>query len=117
MVEYCKNCQNLYELTPNGNIPIQQCPVCGFSTDLKPNTLLFTKIKPKGHLDHDPLNLGLIEQKIHSPVIMKTKNYTCPNKDCLTHKHPEMKSASFERFNYQSYRVYYICDVCKTRWY
>ncbi len=117
MAEYCDLCKNLYEIKPEGNKPIQQCPVCGTKKDLPEDTLIYTKSNFKGHLEHDPITIGVTEQKISSPVVMKTKNYNCPNKKCKTHTNPELKSASFERFNYLSYRIYYICNVCGAKWY
>ena len=117
MTEYCELCKNLYEIRPDGNKPVQLCLNCQHKKDLPENTLLYTKHNFKGYLEHDPITIGIAEQKINSPVIMKTKNYNCPNPKCETHKHPELKEASFERFNHLSYRVYYICDVCGTRWY
>ena len=117
MSEYCEVCHNLYEIAPDGNTPKHVCLVCGFKTVLPPNTLLYTKTNYNAQVEHDPITLGPTDQKINSGITMKTTNYTCPNKDCPTHKNPELKSASFERFNYMSYKVYYICNVCKTRWY
>lgn len=116
MSEFCSVCSNLYELSSDGNIPIQLCPVCGHINKLPPNTLLYSKITSLNQLNKTYNILNQTDQKIHCPVLLKTKNYTCPNNKCDTHKHPENKSASIERINSNIYKVYYICDICGTSW-
>lgn len=98
-------------------IPSFICLTCNKSEPIPPNTLLFTKSKSKNYLNYDDTTIGNPEQKHHNPVLLKTKNYLCPNKLCPTHKSPQLKSASIERFDYQTYKVYYTCNVCNKQWY
>jgi hypothetical protein len=124
---YCSNCKNIYDITNNidnviskseknikENVSYFICKTCGFYEPIKNNTLLFTTSKyNKSH--YIPTNINA-ENKINSSTLIKTRNYDCPNKECETHKHPELKLANMERINYNSYKVRYTCFVCHTQW-
>lgn len=116
-MEFCIKCHNLYNIKSKNNIPVFICETCQYTQPIKENTELFEQKSYRGYLTSDPITLGNPKEKINSNVTMKTKNYTCPNKQCTTHKQPNLKEATIERFNHQSYQIYYICNICMTRWY
>ena len=127
-IHYCKNCGNIYNITDNiseynGNVKeiggekkdYFICDNCATFEEIEPNTKLIIK-QPKNKT-HQTYNLyENPEFKIHNSTLLKTRNYICPNKDCLTHKQPELRCANIEHTSYNSVIVKYMCEVCKTEW-
>jgi DNA-directed RNA polymerase subunit M/transcription elongation factor TFIIS len=116
-MDFCPKCESLLDITSKNNVPNYICPSCKFMEPLKNNTLIYSNNVFKKFTNYDNITTGDIKQKIHCNVNVKTKNYDCINKDCPTHKNDSLKSATFERFDYQSYKVFYICNVCGAKWY
>lgn len=50
-----------------------------------------------------------------NPIYPRTKNYTCKNINCITHKKPDLKEAVFFREK-DSYLTNYVCTVCFSNW-
>lgn len=118
---YCSVCKNIYDITNNvNNDEINKtsyfiCNTCGNYEPIKKNTMLFTITKDnKSHYIPENINTDF---KINNHTLLKTRNYSCPNKNCETHKNPELKLANMEHINYNSYKVRYTCFVCKTQWF
>lgn len=117
---YCSNCENIYDISDN---PINElenktksndyfvCKTCFNSEPIKAGTLLFSKSNNLDLLKH--VNPDI---KINNYTLLQTRNYICPNKDCVTHKHPELRHANLERISHKSYKMRYICTQCKTEW-
>ena len=51
----------------------------------------------------------------NNPIFSRTKDYTCKNKDCLSHKNINNKEAVFFHEN-NSLQVKYICGTCYYSW-
>ena len=118
-MEYCSNCRNLYNIQQNGNNNMLVCEVCNNKVNIPDGMLIFTKknkIESSKIKDPKIYLYDNIEQKINSHVLLKTTNYNCPNSKCKTHTDNKLKSASIERVHYDSYEVYYICNICGCRW-
>ena len=49
----------------------------------------------------------------NSDILYHTREYTCPNKECISHKDPVQREAKFFRQN-KTYRSIYICCACGT---
>jgi hypothetical protein len=50
-----------------------------------------------------------------NPIYPRTKNYTCKNINCITHKKSDSKEAVFFREK-DSYLTNYVCNVCFSSW-
>jgi DNA-directed RNA polymerase subunit M/transcription elongation factor TFIIS len=50
-----------------------------------------------------------------NPIYPRTKDFTCKNINCITHKDPKNKEAVFFREK-DSYLTNYICGVCYNSW-
>ena len=55
----------------------------------------------------------MINLYLNNPILPRTKLYVCRNKNCNTHKNPQLKKAIFFKENNN---LRYICSVCKTYW-
>lgn len=51
----------------------------------------------------------------NNPILSRTRDYTCKNKECSSHKNLENKEAVFFHEN-DSLQVKYICGVCYSSW-
>lgn len=134
---FCSECGNLYDIsnTPpdeqhseqetekksKSKFNVEQskkiyfvCTTCGNTELVKPRTLIFSKksselSKEYFGVDIDP---NII---INSPIALHTRDYICPNKTCKSHASPELRNAVMSKFG-NSYKVYYVCTVCKSIW-
>src|SRR5690606_30576121 len=86
------------------------CSNCGNIEKIKPGTCIYTKTSSEVAQNYISNNQIYMD---HSTILMHTKNYTCPNKDCETHKNNILKDAKMFKPN-NSYKVKYICTICKT---
>jgi hypothetical protein len=50
-----------------------------------------------------------------NPIYPRTKDYTCKNINCITHKDSTNKEAVFYREK-ESYQLNYLCTVCYNSW-
>ena len=130
MTFYCSVCKNIYDITDNVENIIDKkstedknmsskssyfiCTTCGHYEQIVPETLILTKTV-SGVNQYIPLNVNP-DHKINNCVLLKTRNYICPNEKCETHKHPEIRSACLEHINHKSFITKYICSICKTQW-
>lgn len=93
-----------------GGAVIFSCNNCGNVKKIKPETLILSKtygdVSQKYVADGD-------KYMADSKILPHTKNYTCPNKNCVTHKDPNKKDAKMYKVN-KTYRLKYICMLCKT---
>lgn len=51
----------------------------------------------------------------NNPILSRTKDYSCKNKDCISHKNFDKKEAVFFHDN-NSLQVKYICGACYSSW-
>lgn len=52
---------------------------------------------------------------VADPTLPRTRDYTCKNINCLTHKSKELKEAVFVKIP-KSYNLTYICSKCYYSW-
>ncbi len=50
-----------------------------------------------------------------NPIYPRTKDYTCKNLNCITHKDKEKKEAVFYKDKTNN-NLIYICGVCYNSW-
>jgi len=119
-MEYCSNCRNLYDIGQKEIAGINRdcfiCNTCGICTLIDPGKLLYIKIRERNYLTYDIGDVGHPDLKVNNPVLFRTKNYTCPNDKCKSRSDDSVKCAVFERFDYQTYKVYYTCCACGIQW-
>lgn len=141
-MQFCSECGNLYDITDTlpevseESIDISPksggksskkkqiggttgkayfvCVTCGNTEQIKPMTKLISRESADIAKDYfsnvnDPKNL------INVPVLLRTRDYICPNKSCRTHIHPELRDAVMSRIG-NSYKMQYVCSVCSTSW-
>jgi hypothetical protein len=101
-----KNKKNNKNIVSNKNYYFY-CNNCGFNVDIKPQTLIYSNITT--NIDNNFLNYK------HDKTLPKTKNYTCVNEKCTTHKNPLTKEATFYRID-KTYDIRYICHICDSYW-
>lgn len=51
----------------------------------------------------------------NNPILSRTKDYTCKNKDCATHKKPNLKEAVFYHDG-KTLQIKYVCGACYNSW-
>ena len=87
------------------------CTNCLYYKSLVPGTQIFNKsYKAKGHT-----KIKNYSHMISNPVLPRTKEYTCVNQKCQTHKKPELKEAIFITDKAKQLLVY-VCVICKVQW-
>lgn len=89
------------------------CNNCGNYNNIPDETVIFNlkdKIIDKEIITNTYLNFK------NDDTLPFTKRYTCINKDCSTHKNPEIKKAVFYRQNKNTYNLKYICTICNYYW-
>jgi hypothetical protein len=85
------------------------CTNCGFSQQIKPQTLLLSMGAK------DDLNKNYNKDYVHHDFLPRTRGYVCKNKTCDSHKQPEKREAVMHRLK-NSYKMRYVCTACNTSW-
>ena len=85
------------------------CKNCGYNEEIKNETFIFSR---NHNNDNDMFDTNIILNK-YDTTLPYEKNYTCINKNCITHEKTELKKAIFYRKN-NKYNVEYICYMCNT---
>ena len=88
------------------------CKNCGFKRNIE-KTIILYKLDYKTNEDDNYLEKNNIYSQ--DPALPRTKDYTCKNLSCTTHKNSDEKEAVFYRDN-DTYNLNYICTVCKFGW-
>ena len=128
---YCSKCNNIYDITDEisskcDNVPNNDdnlvkkpyffCTNCNNYEEIKSGIPLIIKggVEQNIYIQHHTEQQ--VKNKKINNSLMRTKNYICPNKDCQSHKNPELKEAIIEHVTYNSFIVKYICCVCNHEW-
>ncbi len=94
---------------------IMICTNCDNKMNLEPKTI-FYKISYNNLNSNNNDNLfNNIDLIINNPILPKTKNYICQNKDCSTHNDLINKKAVIYRVG-DTFNTFYICCLCKNVW-
>ena len=83
------------------------CDNCNYMEEVPPKTLIFSLVG-KGTQE-------TFENTIHSRVLPITKDYTCINPDCKTHKNNELKELLIKR-DKKDFSTRKICKSCGFAW-
>lgn len=85
------------------------CKTCGHSSEIPPETLVFSRGCMSSHEQNSDIDISSI------PIYPITKNYNCINESCKTHKEPHIKEAIIRRVPGE-YIIKYKCNICNFDW-
>jgi hypothetical protein len=91
-----------------------KCNNCNNTEPIK-DTILLYKIT----IDNIPQKITTIEENkfiSNDPLLPRTRDYTCRNPSCITHKNNKIKEAVFYRNNNNTFSLYHICTICHIGW-
>ena len=91
-----------------------KCNNCNFIKPIKDTVLLFEL----NYTDTSNKNKNIIENELYcqNPILPRTHDFICKNKECLTHKDKKIsKEAVFYRHK-NSFKMIYICCICYHNW-
>ena len=104
----------LFEKTNNFNKIEFKCVNCNFRKPINNSIKLF-------EIDFVDDNVSKFKKTnknkllFINPIYPRTKDYTCKNIECPSHKDNKLKEAVYYREN-NSYKLYYLCTVCNFNW-
>ena len=88
------------------------CKSCGNNEPIKEGSMIISRQSNKEITNETGFNSKeYLEMKIYP----RTRQYSCFNSKCESHKNSEKKSAMFMRIN-GTYKIRYICEACETSW-
>ncbi len=88
------------------------CKSCGNNEPIKEGSMIISRQSNKEITNETGFNSKeYLEMKIYP----RTRQYSCLNDKCESHKKSEKKSAMFMRIN-GTYKIRYICEACETSW-
>lgn len=117
---YCSVCNNLYdvidydtkdETKKKENSSVFNCLTCNTKKHIPNGTVIYEKVSKKYKNSYKKENLHELKK---SKILLNTREYTCPNDKCESHKNPEKREASVFRLS-ESADVIYICNTCNTK--
>lgn len=88
------------------------CKNCGNSETIKQGTMIASHESSKNISLETNFNA---KEYLQMKILPRTRQYSCPNDKCSSHKKAEDKSAVFMRLP-NTYKVRYICESCETSW-
>lgn len=90
------------------------CKNCYYYEQITKTTLIISRMNnstTSGFLDSSKYSFMK-----HDKSLPHTREYTCVNKNCQTHKNPGKKSAVWFRPELDSFVTYYVCEECGENW-
>jgi hypothetical protein len=100
---------NIYKDETVSNV-VLRCDNCKYTKLITSTILIYSKSLNTFNVEE---HSSIEENKFitHDPLLPHISNYTCPNKECITHKDSTLKDAvSYKKPN--SYIRHYICCKC-----
>jgi hypothetical protein len=89
------------------------CTNCGYSRPLDSGFHILSK-NPSGVASlHNYSDESKIRNAVHTGIHPRTREFTCPNKECASHKKGNPTEAVFIRDG-DTYRLIYVCTTCLT---
>ena len=91
------------------------CSNCMYSEPIKQGLLIYTKNPEKEAAYHESENINVYRNYSFQKTIPRTRNFVCPNKDCLSHMKSggEPTEACFFR-KPNSYEIVMVCTLCNS---
>lgn len=97
------------------NLAFYICQNCKYSEQIPDGEILYSK----SFLDDtntNTTNIHIDTNIINDPTLPITTNFTCPNKNCESHKNSNLREAVFYRHIPSSFEIRYICKACLFSW-
>lgn len=88
------------------------CKNCGYNEKIPPKMFIFSRSSENNISGVYTTNFTNLK---YDNTLPTTKKYNCINKECKTHKNPNLKNAVFYRYG-NTYAIRYICTVCDNHW-
>ena len=86
-----------------------KCTNCSYSQQINQTTKLYQINVNDNSKKMTDADYFLI---VNNPILARTRDYTCKNSLCPTHKNPDSKEAVFYHHN-KSLTINYVCTVCR----
>lgn len=97
---------NLSKKTSLNSTPIHTCSNCNYTRPINPGHIFYRKMSSSDNYESNTTNYKLLA---NDPTLPVTRNYTCVNQNCISHKEPTKREAVFISYND---RITYICRLC-----
>ena len=107
-----KRLEVLFE-SPSFDGVVFKCLNCNYIKKIKETIRLYQL----NLIDDDVMYKSIADNKliIMNPILPRTKDYTCKNINCITHKDKQNKEAVYYK-DKNSYDLTYVCTVCFNSW-
>ena len=104
----------ILELYQNNNSNgIFQCNNCGYQENITKSLNLYSiNFNNTNTVELSTEDLKLL---VKDPTLPRTRDYTCKNVKCITHKNNNIKESIYYRDD-NTYNINYCCTVCYTNW-
>jgi DNA-directed RNA polymerase subunit M/transcription elongation factor TFIIS len=109
-MNFCKECDNILSPVEEDSKLLNKCSNCGFKEEYQELV-----IDRKNYKNKDSISLDSNKFLIYDPTIPRTIQKTCPNKDCISIKKPELQEAIFIQ-DPITIKLRFICVNCNTEW-
>ena len=90
------------------------CKSCGNNEPIKEGSMIISRQSNKEITNENDTGFNPKEY-LEMNIYPRTRQYSCLNDKCVSHKNSEKKSAMFMRIN-GTYKIRYICEACETSW-
>lgn len=99
--------------TSLNKVGFYKCNNCGYFENIKNGTVL---IDNESNYEHKPSSDLFLKLQKNNPILPRTKDYICLNKECETNtKNSKDREAVFYRIG-NSYQIKYLCCICNNEW-
>ena len=88
------------------------CKSCGNNEPIKEGSMIISRQTNKEITNDNGFN---VKEYLEMKIYPRTRQYSCLNDKCDSHKNSEKKSAMFMRID-GTYKIRYICEACETSW-
>jgi hypothetical protein len=129
-MSFCKNCNNLLDISKTQPKQLQDkkpvaestslnkayyvCSNCLYSCAIEPCALISSKAS--NNISKYYVNSEKFQNYIYNPALPRTRNYICVNKECESHKDHNLREAVFYRQCVNNLQIWYTCCACKNYW-
>jgi hypothetical protein len=97
----------------NNSSGLLECNNCGYQESIGRSLNLYSiNFKNSASSEYDIEHLKLLSL---DPTLPRTRDYTCKNNNCITHKKNDVKEAIYYRDD-NTYNINYCCTTCYTNW-
>jgi Zn finger protein HypA/HybF involved in hydrogenase expression len=92
-----------------------KCSNCGYAKEIEQGTLILSRVPERATSDYI-VDKTAYKDMIYDETLPRTRDYTCPNKECKSHDDPALREAVWFKPYKNSYVIVTICRTCQTVW-